>query len=719
LKRALPAQSNGIKRISGYKIMRFWKNLPALIITLIAVFFIALIFLNKYSRLSISNTKSTVEINNLSSEILVSYNEYGIPHIEAKNYEDFAIGLGFVSAQNRLWQLDFLRRAAKGDLSVILGEKFVFYDKFTRALNLEYYAKKLEENENERLKRYNENFVNGINSFLKSNQKRLPIEFGALGYTPAEFTSKDIYLCHLFHQIYHSYNFKEKLFSLFENPLVAANLNEELIRKQLGELLISIYNLPLIAESGGANNIFENFDSTNAFVALSLATPLTLPSSFMQISYRVDGNFGFGIFHQGVPFPTFGTDYTKYWALLDNIDSDDFGFELAIMNGDSILNINTNQNLKTHYIADSIITSNNRHLYYRRYFNNQEIIDSELLNISGSKIAILPSWNFIATQNAYFSKIYSEFTDQNLEDSKNKELPTDKLLFAINLSESLNSISKKRFSNITFLTTKNYVNERIDEIVYSSVSINSNDARLIQFDYKCEQTERLIEDIYEILSKHTAVLTNNEQQQLESLKSWDKVYYNNSKEANFIEQFIVNFVKNREPKFAKNELLKYVPRKFYEIFEQNYYSTNYATSDTNSMSLNSKDYILAKVFKETASDLKADSLKNYDIQHIIDIYSSFSPLFKNYSEPIGGGFNTINFKHKISGLENPIIANNLRLIIDLKEKKVLSIVAGGISGEYVSSNYSNQLSLWYRSGYLSNSQDVENFILKNVLKPTK
>ena len=72
-----------------------------------------------YSKTYHPNYKGELEINYLSDEVTIYFDEIGVPHINAKNQKDAYIALGYVHAQDRLWQMELIRRIAPGRLSEI------------------------------------------------------------------------------------------------------------------------------------------------------------------------------------------------------------------------------------------------------------------------------------------------------------------------------------------------------------------------------------------------------------------------------------------------------------------------------------------------------------------------------------------------------------------------------------------------------------------------
>src|SRR5215472_15568186 len=75
---------------------------------------------------------STLSLKGLRGRVTVHYDERGIPYIEAQNQDDLYFAQGFVVARDRLWQMDLLRRTARGELSEIFGRPALDEDKRRR-----------------------------------------------------------------------------------------------------------------------------------------------------------------------------------------------------------------------------------------------------------------------------------------------------------------------------------------------------------------------------------------------------------------------------------------------------------------------------------------------------------------------------------------------------------------------------------------------------------
>ena len=86
--------------------------------------------------------KGTVSIESLDEEVSVYFDDVGVPHIFADNEIDAYRALGYVHAQDRLWQMELIRRIAAGRLAEIFGTELVKTDKFFRGLGTDVAANK-------------------------------------------------------------------------------------------------------------------------------------------------------------------------------------------------------------------------------------------------------------------------------------------------------------------------------------------------------------------------------------------------------------------------------------------------------------------------------------------------------------------------------------------------------------------------------------------------
>ncbi|MBI3667382.1 MAG: penicillin acylase family protein [Acidobacteria bacterium] len=117
--------------------------------------------------------------------------QFGVPHIEAPSTEEAVWVQGYVTAQDRLWQMDILRRVPAGQLSELLGPASLPADRESRTLGFQRAAaavvRELPVNDLSVLAAY----ARGVNSFLESHRGNLPLEFRLLRYQPRPWTPSD------------------------------------------------------------------------------------------------------------------------------------------------------------------------------------------------------------------------------------------------------------------------------------------------------------------------------------------------------------------------------------------------------------------------------------------------------------------------------------------------------------------------------------------------
>src|SRR5579863_7351622 len=122
------------------------------------------------------------QVNGLSFPVTVTRDGHGVPTIEAQTLEDLFFAQGYVAAQDRLWQMDVMRRFASGELSEILGEDTLKIDREQRILGLRAAAGKSLQMASPRDRSYFEAYAHGVNAYIAARGMRLPIEFRILGY---------------------------------------------------------------------------------------------------------------------------------------------------------------------------------------------------------------------------------------------------------------------------------------------------------------------------------------------------------------------------------------------------------------------------------------------------------------------------------------------------------------------------------------------------------
>jgi penicillin amidase len=133
----------------------------------------------------------TVPVPGLSAPVTVTRDAHGVPTIEASTLQDLFFAQGYVTAQDRLWQMDTMRRFAAGELAEILGDDFLKHDREQRILGLRMAAQKAIEITSDADRSRFEAYARGVNAYIESHRNRLPLEFRILHYSPQLWSAED------------------------------------------------------------------------------------------------------------------------------------------------------------------------------------------------------------------------------------------------------------------------------------------------------------------------------------------------------------------------------------------------------------------------------------------------------------------------------------------------------------------------------------------------
>ena len=175
------------------RLLRFLAVLPLLVV-------LALIgggvWLYHAARISLPQLDGKLTVSGLAAPLNVVRDRHGVPHITAANLPDLFFAQGYVTAQDRLWQMDMSRRSAAGELSEILsprlfGEGVLRDDKTQRVLGIRVAAEQAARALGGEEKMYAEAYARGVNAYIASHKRSLPAEFRLLRYEPRPWTLTD------------------------------------------------------------------------------------------------------------------------------------------------------------------------------------------------------------------------------------------------------------------------------------------------------------------------------------------------------------------------------------------------------------------------------------------------------------------------------------------------------------------------------------------------
>jgi penicillin amidase len=187
---ARPASSTSSSRKALWQRRLLWSACVLLTFALLAAC-AGVLWLHSAARASLPVLDGDLHISGLSAPVTVRRDAHGVPHIEAANEDDLFLAQGYVTAQDRLWQMDAFRRNANGELAEILGPSLVPHDKSQRVLQFRNTARRVYANlpaaDRARLDAY----ARGVNLFIDQHRDSLPPEFKLLFYRPRPWSGVD------------------------------------------------------------------------------------------------------------------------------------------------------------------------------------------------------------------------------------------------------------------------------------------------------------------------------------------------------------------------------------------------------------------------------------------------------------------------------------------------------------------------------------------------
>jgi penicillin G amidase len=251
--------------------MKFVKKTIYILLSLLLLI-TAILWTYLYSLKPVYNGE--LQISSLYEETKVHFDEFGIPHIYAQNEEDAFRALGYVHAQDRLFQMELLRRVGAGRLSEILGKDLVEVDRLFRTIGIEQHANEsLAAFENDKGKPYYKAavaYIEGINEFIENG--KTPIEFTLIGIPKEKFTAKDIFLV----TGYMSFSFA---LALRTDPLIT-RIHQKYGDKYLADLLMEQeqggLKIPVYKPDSAKKEISENIFKDKSITALLDKIPVPM-----------------------------------------------------------------------------------------------------------------------------------------------------------------------------------------------------------------------------------------------------------------------------------------------------------------------------------------------------------------------------------------------------------------------------------------------------------
>ena len=325
--------------------MRILKKVLLVLVTIIILF---LIFGFFFTRSLKPTYDGELQLANLQNEVTIFYDDYGVPHIYAQNELDARRALGYAHAQDRLWQMELIRRIAAGRLSEVFGEKLVRNDKFFSSLGIEEAAEKTIANLDTNSEAYllAMAYLDGINQYIENGPT--PIEFYLVGLDKEPYTIKDVYnvigymgfsfaIAHKTEPVLTE--IKEKLGANYlrelnipiESQTLIRNEKNPILESRLAEAVAEVYEALPISPFIGSNSWVLGPEKTKNGKVIFANDPhiaFSQPSVWYQSHIVTPDYEMYGYNLALTPFPLLGHNRTYAYGLtMFSNDDVDFYFE--------------------------------------------------------------------------------------------------------------------------------------------------------------------------------------------------------------------------------------------------------------------------------------------------------------------------------------------------------------------------------------------------------
>lgn len=310
---------------------------------------------------TLPNYSATIEMPELQAPVNIQWDTYGVPHIYAGNKHDLYMSVGYVHAQDRLWQMTVSQMAAEGRFAEFLGEDLVPIDRLQRTIGFWRIAKKMEEQLPDSTRRILQAYADGVNRYVELHRKELPIQFSLADMSPIRWTpTHSLALARLMAwelniawktELTYNLLFQklsaDQLQTLFPNPRVTQHLFQPAAADtglsaaltpvlKIHNLYEKIRNIEGINTGSNAWAVDASKSNTGKpLLAGDPHLPLSIPGNWYEVHLHLNGRNLSGTTIPGAPSVVLGQNNVLAWSFTNMmLDGTDF-FEEQLHPSDS------------------------------------------------------------------------------------------------------------------------------------------------------------------------------------------------------------------------------------------------------------------------------------------------------------------------------------------------------------------------------------------------
>ena len=417
--------------------MRILKKTITIFLIFISLLFILGFLYYQYLK---PNYSGEITLNSVDQETTVYFDEYGIPHIYAKSHLDAVTTLGYVQAQDRLWQMELMRRIAPGRLSELFGKDLIKNDQFFINIGIDEYSKKSVADLDITSPEYQllEAYLKGVNQFI--DEGATPLEYHLIGLKKEHFTLVDTY--NVLGYMAFSFAMAQKtdpLLSALKEKLGTAYLNALPINIDPESVLIksskedidyytgmvsninTILNATPIPPFVGSNSWVIGGDKTESGKVIFANDPhigFSQPSVWFEAHLTSPEHEIYGYFLPIIPFPLLGhNNHIAYGLTM--FENDDIDFYKEVNNLENSNKYQTPNGYASYENTTKIIkVKDQKDLQFNFKTSRHGPIISGALGTVSDTSPVAMSWIYTQVENHLLKAIYRMSTARNKEDFK-------------------------------------------------------------------------------------------------------------------------------------------------------------------------------------------------------------------------------------------------------------------------------------------------------------
>jgi penicillin amidase len=414
------------------------KNLKRFLIVIIALIALLVLASTAYYFYAKPTYEGEQKLATIQKETQVYFDDFGVPHIYANSQKDAMVTLGYVHAQDRLWQMELLRRIAPGRLSEMFGSKLLKTDQFFAGLGIDENAEKAIAQLDKKSQAYQlvMAYIDGINQYLEEG--KTPIEFQILGLKKDKFTLKDVY--NIFGYMSFSFAMAQKtdpLLTDIRDKLGEAYLKDFGLDGALGKTQIKNFDGKAIDYSEISKSVASLLDNSavpafigsNSWVIAPQKTKnrkvlfandphiaFSQPCTWYEAHIVVPDYEIYGYYLAGTPFPLLAHNrkYAYGLTMFENDDIDLFQEEDNPNNKNQYKTANGFLNYKIRKETIKIKDSSDL-VFEVRETQHGPIMNDLLEGIKGTK-PVSMSWIYTQQNNQILEAVYSLSHAKNIDD---------------------------------------------------------------------------------------------------------------------------------------------------------------------------------------------------------------------------------------------------------------------------------------------------------------